>query len=230
MQFDEATHTYTVDGKPYQSVTQWVQTHFKPFDADEVIQKMMASHKWPHSKYHGMEPSAIKALWNENGEQQAALGTAMHADIEKFYDDPDSVQNNSKEWQQFLQFAKDHRHLAPLNKEWRVWDRVVPIAGTIDMVFAHPDGTVSIYDWKRSKEFKHQNPWQKAITPELSYLPDCNISHYRLQLTLYKAIVERNYNLKVRDMYLVRFHPNASGYEKFKVQEVPQVVPMIWGV
>lgn len=227
--FDEPTHTYTVQGNPYQSVTQWVGSHFKPFDADEVIQKMMASRNWPKSKYYGTDPLAIKASWKQNSEEQAALGTALHADIELHYNDPSAVRNVSKEWAHCEQFFRDHQHLEPLRTEWRIWDEHVQVAGTIDMVFRNQDGTVSLYDWKRSKEFKHENRWQNAVTRELSHLPDCNVSHYRLQLTMYKAILERNYDLRVRDMFLVRFHPNAEAYEKLEVKEVPQVVEMVWG-
>ncbi len=227
--FDEPTHTYTVQGKPYQSVTQWVDSHFKPFDADEVIQKMMASRNWHNSKYYGSDPLAIKASWKQNGEEQAALGTALHADIELHYNDPSAVHNTSKEWTHCEQFFRDHQHMTPFRTEWRIWDEQLQLAGTIDMVFRNQDGTVSLYDWKRSKEFKHENRWQNATTPQLSYLPDCNVSHYRLQLTMYKAILERNYDLRVRDMFLVRFHPNAEAYEKLEVKEVPQVVEMMWG-
>lgn len=227
--FDEPNHTYTVHGKPYQSVTQWVDSHFKSFDADEVIQKMMASRHWTRSKWYGNDPASIKASWKQNGEDQAALGTALHADIELHYNKPGTVKNDSKEWIQCERFFLDHGHLTPFRTEWRIWDEQIHVAGTIDMVFRNQDGSVSLYDWKRSKEFKHENRWQNAITPELSHLPDCNVSHYRIQLTLYKAILERNYGLTVRDMFLVRFHPNTDSYEKLEVEEVPQVVEMLWG-
>jgi hypothetical protein len=41
-------------------------------------------------------------------------------------------------------------------------------------------------------------------------LPNTNYWHYSLQLNIYKAIIERKYNKKVRDLYLVRLHPNNT--------------------
>ena len=48
--FDEVPHIYTILGDSnYTSVTTWVHTHFKKFDADKIIGKMMKSKKWPSS-------------------------------------------------------------------------------------------------------------------------------------------------------------------------------------
>ena len=43
----------------------------------------------------------------------------------------------------------------------------------------------------------------------ISHLPDTNFWHYSLQLNVYKAIIERNYNKKVKDLFLIRLHPNC---------------------
>ena len=218
--FVEDTHTYTVNGETYGSVTAWTKQHFQPFDADEVIRKMMASSRWPQSKYHGMEPDVIKASWKDLGDQESAKGTKLHADIEDFYNGHE-IRNESVEWGYFQQFLKDHKHLTPYRSEWRVWDENLKIAGTIDMVFLDPKtGQVCIYDWKRSKEIKTSNRYQRAQTPELSHMDDCNYSHYTLQLNLYKFILERNYGLHVQEMYLICLHPNHSNYQKWPVPDI----------
>ena len=52
--FDEGPHIYNIDGdKSYTSVTKWNHSHFKQFDANLIINKMMRSKKWPKSKYFG---------------------------------------------------------------------------------------------------------------------------------------------------------------------------------
>lgn len=213
MEFDEASHTYKVDGQIYDSVTQWVSKQFKPFDADHVIPKMMASHRWPQSKWYGMTPDEIKAAWDANGKEAADLGTQMHAEIEAYY----KGVSTSVSMAGFDAFVRDHSHLKPFQTEWRIFDRSLKIAGTVDMVFQDGD-KYHLYDWKRCKEFKKYNSFQKSIT--FDDLPDCNVSHYRLQLSMYKLILERNYGIKITDMYLVRFHPNCQGYEKLEVKEV----------
>ena len=90
-----------------------------------------------------------------------------------------------------------------------VWHDELRFAGSIDMVYENPDGTLSIYDWKRSKEIKKTDPWVKFSHTEcIDHLPDTNFWHYSLQLNTYKAILEAKYNKKVTDLYLVCLHPN----------------------
>ena len=88
------------------------------------------------------------------------------------------------------------------------------------MVFENEDGTLQIYDWKRCKEISKTNSWNKfAITECIDYLPDCNYWHYCLQLNIYKYILEKKYNKKVTDLYLVCLHPDNKNknFERIKV-------------
>ena len=59
--FEEGPHVYTIDGdSDFTSVTTWNHSHFPHFNADKIINKMMASPKWPESKYFGMTKWEIK--------------------------------------------------------------------------------------------------------------------------------------------------------------------------
>ena len=116
------------------------------------------------------------------------------------------------------------QHLEPHRTEWMIWDNELKFAGSIDMTFINDDGTIEIYDWKRSVGIKKENSWQSSITPCISHLPDCNFYHYSLQLNTYKALLEKNYNVKIKGMYLVCLHPNKSRYERIKVPNLPQEV------
>jgi hypothetical protein len=51
-------------------------------------------------------------------------------------------------------------------------------------------------------------------------LPDTNFWHYSLQLNTYKAILERNYEKKVTDLYLVQLHPIQDGYRLIKCADL----------
>jgi ATP-dependent exoDNAse (exonuclease V) beta subunit len=228
--FIEDTHTYLIDDKEIPgllSVTTLVHTFFPHFNADEVIVKMMNSKGWVNSKYHGMTPDEIKAEWDKTRDDAADAGTKMHLAIEQFYNskidptipleqDPNVI--NTKEYRHFEQFYKDHSHLVPFKTEWRIFDEELKIAGSIDMIFKDPEneGCIYIYDWKRSKEIKYRNFFQKAHEP-LSYLDDCNYNHYTLQLNVYKYVIEKNYGLKVTELAIVVFHPNNDSYKKILI-------------
>ena len=99
--FDEGPHIYTILGDSnFTSVTTWVHTHFKKFDADMVIGKMMKSKRWPSSPYFGMTVEAIKDKWDKNRDGAASSGTNLHYDIECHYNDIPVV-NDSIEWKYF---------------------------------------------------------------------------------------------------------------------------------
>jgi len=87
IQFEEVTHTYTVDGvrAGWTSCTGFLHHFFGEFDADAVIAKMQSSPKWIESKYYGMTAEEIKALWAAKGKASSEAGTRMHLDIEHFY-------------------------------------------------------------------------------------------------------------------------------------------------
>ena len=220
--FDEPTHVYTIDGdSSYTSVTTKNHSYFKPFNADEIINKMMNSKRWEQNKYYGKSADEIKEEWEKNRNEAAEAGTKMHYDIECYYNN-NHVENNSIEYSYFQKFLEDNKDLVPYRTEWMIWDKDWKLAGSVDMTYENPDGTLMIYDWKRSKEIKKENHWQKSTHPMLSHIPDCNFWHYSLQLNTYKAILEKNYNKKITDMYLICLHPNNSNhsYLEYKVPDM----------
>jgi ATP-dependent exoDNAse (exonuclease V) beta subunit len=247
IKFFEEGHKYCIltdlDSK-YTSVTTWNHHHFPQFNADDVIQNMMKGKNWKEGhKYWGLTPDQIKAQWNSNKDSVAGAGTDLHYEIECFHNDKrfsfeytnkelyeiymadkgKVLENTPLEWQYFINFIKDHQHLKPYRTEWTVYDEDAKIAGSIDMVYENPDGTLSIYDWKRAKLITRINNFNKfALTPIICHLPDSNFWHYALQLNTYKHILETKYNKKITDLFLVRLHPEAEekNYELIKLPDL----------
>lgn len=233
IKFYEKGHKYEVltDKKSkYISVTTFVHSNFPKFNANEVIASMMASKGWgPDHKYWGQTADEIKAGWIKNGTTVSVAGTNLHYKIEcfmnnaqlekgytnkdllKYYEEKEDlnkeIQDIDIEWTYFINFLKDFPDLKPYRTEWKVYDEDIKISGCIDMIYENPDGTLSIYDWKRSKEISTTNNWNKfALTECISHLPDTNFWHYSLQLNIYKTILEEKYNKVIKDLFLVRFH------------------------
>jgi hypothetical protein len=130
----------------------------------------------------------------------------------------------------FMNYVATHAaHFIPYRTEWMVYDEEVRIAGSIDMVYEDPagDGSLMIYDWKRTKEIKKTDSFNKFSTTEcINHLPDTNFWHYALQLNIYKAIIERNYGKKVTTLMLVCLHPDNKNkdYLLFKVPDLHEEV------
>lgn len=231
IQFIEEGHVYIVDGDPttHTSVTTVVHKFYEAFDADKTIRKMMNSKNWKENKYYGMTPEQIKEQWENAGKEASEAGSRLHLDIEMFFDHLASTgeipeyhpEQTPIEFRYFLDFYNDvvRDRLVPYRTEWYVFDEDIGVCGSIDMVFCSPDNPdeLHIYDWKRSKEIKKKNPWQN-MSPPLHYLPDCNYSHYSLQLNLYRRILQEKYGKHVVALRLVILHPDKAGYE---IEEVP---------
>jgi ATP-dependent exoDNAse (exonuclease V) beta subunit len=224
--FDEETHSYTIDGtkKGWISTTQFIHGFFGKFDADEVIEKMMKGRNWNSSnKYWGMTPDQIKKMWDESRDEASSAGTRMHLDIEHYYN-AEPVGNlagdgydplEGTEWKYFTNYEEKYRKVKgfeAFRTEWLVFNEEIKLAGSIDMVYKKPDGTLAIYDWKRSKEIKFENKYQSGLEP-ISHLPDTNYWHYSLQLNVYATVLEKFYGVSVTELALVVIHPNNKNYK-----------------
>jgi hypothetical protein len=247
IQFYEKDHKYVILTEPsvkYTSVTTWNHEHFPKFVADDIITGMMKSKGWKEGhKYWGLTPEQIKAQWNSNKDSVAGAGTDLHYEIECFNNNPylsrgytnkelydlylinnkDTLSLKAIEWQYFINFVKDFPDLKPYRTEWTVYHEDVKISGSIDMIYENPDGTLSIYDWKRAKNITRINQFNKfALPPQICHLPDSNFWHYALQLNTYKAILEQKYGKIVKDLFLVRLHPEAEekNYELIKLPDL----------
>ena len=220
--FDEPTHVYTIDGssKGFCSITKCLTIICGHFDADAVISNMIRSKKWPQSQWFGMTPQEIKDAWAANGKEASEAGTAIHLAIEMYMNgSPETIVpeiKTSVEWQYFTRYwEKDSRRWQPWRTEWEIWDKELLLAGSVDMVFKSlQDNTYAIYDWKRAKEIKMENPFQSGLGP-LSHFPDCNYWQYTLQLNLYRWILEKHYGLKITELALIVLHPNNTSFKRF---------------
>lgn len=131
----------------------------------------------------------------------------------------------SVQWPYFLKYVADHSKLVPYRTEWRIFDEDIKICGTIDMVYLNADGSLSIHDWKSSREIKTHEPVANfrrfSTTPAIGHIPDLNYWHYVLQLNSYKYLLESKYGFRVSEMALVRIHEGADGYELYPVPPIP---------
>jgi hypothetical protein len=243
--FEAGPHLYTIKGlesSAFTSVTTWNHSHFGHFDADAIITQMMKGAKWTQSKYYGQTREEIKAGWETNRDEAASAGTALHYQIECYYNGasvseasvseasvseasvsdasasisqsgPEEV-TKSVEYGYFKNFLKACPDLKPYRTEWMIYHEELRLAGSIDMVYENLDGTLMIYDWKRAKDIVKATAFMKyAVTECISHLPDTNFWHYALQLNTYKAILEEKYGKVVTRLALVCLHPTKKNYE-----------------
>jgi len=210
--FDDKLHRYTYNGDVLQSVTNFVENCFPMFDVEYHAKGVAAR--------QGKPTQEIIAMWERKGQESRERGTEMHNKIEKYYQGISSPEDET--FRLFKMFASKVI-LKPYRTEWAVFDEEFKIAGTIDFV-DYQNGKYTIFDWKRSdKLVANEMPIKASIYKSkglypLEHLEDCPYYHYALQLSLYKFILEKNYNIRVEDLRLGVFHPS---YNKPYVLKIP---------
>lgn len=254
IRFQDEGHIYFIEGMEGHpiSVTTLIHKFFPDFNSDKVIAHMMKSKNWEQSPYFGMTKEEIQQQWKENGEKASALGTAMHNAIEDYINDEAAgkvscgkelqlaesklpifppVPTQTIEFGYFLRFWKELKvgtaDFKAYRTEWLVFDEEKRLAGSIDLVLSNSKGDIIICDWKRSKEIKFNNKYQKGLKV-LSHLEDCNYEHYCLQLNIYRHLLETKYGKKVVGMFLVIFHPNQSQHQLINVPKRQKEIDDIW--
>ena len=211
LQFDEASHTYTYDGRKLVSVTQFLGRFFEPFDGPTIARRVVTN---PRSKYHGRNPDELVAEWEANSRQAREQGTLLHHNIQQQLVDGELRGERSGEFQYFETFmaGKDWR---PLMVEEQVCCPEAGIAGTVDAVFEDSRGDVVVCDWKRAKKMKLDNRWQKA-KPPIQHLDDCDLSKYSLQLSLYRHLLRERLEDRNVSLLLINF---TDRYTEIPIRE-----------
>ncbi len=154
---------------------------------------------------------AIKQKWEENRVTAANKGTWMHFCFEAWLNGCD-VPQDSPEVTLFLEVTRAMKGLTAYRTEWVIFGNDEQLAGCIDFVATNASSNLVLFDWKRTSKIrtKYSNPWRNMLEP-LTHLEDCAGVHYRLQLNIYRYLLQKYYGKKVAGMWVVCTHPENEG-------------------
>jgi len=193
------------------SVTSLVSQFKKPFDAVAQASKSSANKK---SKWFGIPPEEIQAIWKSEAKRADSTGTWYHAQRESDLLALDSITRegvllpiirpltNGE-----IKEAPDQTLVEGIYPEHFVYLKSAGLCGQADRVEV-VNGKVNISDYKTNKEMKTQGykNWEgivSAMSDPIAHLDDCHLIHYTLQLSMYMYIIlKHNYNLKPGKMTL----------------------------
>lgn len=80
---------------------------------------------------------------------------------------------------------------------------------------------------REAKEITAVNGFgENGIGASVLHITHSNFWHYSLQLNVYKAIIERKYGMKVRNLVLVQLHPESptKNYKLFPCADLSEEV------
>jgi len=229
IKFYPEPHIYTIDNVPAPSASTIVSKFFPKFDSYGKAINLSSS-----NPLFGLPVEEIVQIWNNRGLEAANQGTFLHEQIEKYYlKQPFS---KTEEFHLFEQFVQDHSEFEPYRSEWGIFDNRYHIAGTIDLIVKNGNG-FDIYDWKRSKKVVDTfsgspikiDTWGNCGVGNLSSIDDTSYNRYCLQQSLYRYILENNYELKISKMYLVVLYPDYDQYYKVETPYQKENIEYILG-
>jgi hypothetical protein len=206
--FYEENHSYYLDGKTrLTSITKYV-SGFKPeFEKEKISLK--------YAKKHGLSQKEVLESWDKKGKEACDMGTFVHKIFEDYINGNNLITREdypkSKVALLVIEELFVKGGLVPIESEMIVYNN--NFAGQIDCIAKNKEGEYFILDWKTNKEIKTENYWQ-AMTGKYSHLDDCNLNHYSIQLSCYKAMCTE-YNIK--GCYVI--HLDTDGYEIYEVYE-----------
>jgi ATP-dependent exoDNAse (exonuclease V) beta subunit len=227
VQFTADNHSYQINNHTANSVTNILKQFVKPFDS-----KYWADIK---SKQLGVKPEELLSQWEFNAKLSQIKGTIIHSILENklsatefvypeelvlshFGYDPvqDLVQGIMPLVDKFI--ADIDGKMQPIASELIVGDSDYLVGGTIDQIFYNSKSTkLEIWDWKTNKQIKTAANYYH-LAP-IDHIPDSELDHYSLQLSLYKLILQKNTKLEFGDSYLVWFNEANTDYQIFRTKD-----------
>lgn len=212
LQFVEDTHTYSLKSDPgfvFTSSTTFIHHFFEKFDREKIAQNLL---KKP--KYEGITKEELFTDW----EQAASIGTDIHKQLEIYLGNKRKRPKHLKA-KQGVQWIKD-----TLKPDWAVYTEVMiftkelGLSGMMDVLVYNPDTDMyAIVDWKTNKKiYTRSFGGKRGRRGSTADLDDCNFTHYSLQLSLYRYILEEYYGLKVASQVIVHLADNS--YKEYKCE------------
>jgi CRISPR/Cas system-associated exonuclease Cas4 (RecB family) len=173
----------------------------------------------------------VDKLYNKPSKIQQR-GTDIHKEIEEFYSkieivntvsDKPIIKVNKKTNDNFLKFetkriegcrdlsnAFDEKYFFPLYQELKLEDKDKGIRGTVDAVYIHPkDDKLIVIDWKTGKYYKNE------------------MTKYRLELAIYKELIEKNYGKEVGYWGIYFIDADKLFFEEVKQKHIDKMHEII---
>lgn len=184
--FDPATHIYMLGEKTLTSVTTYINQFKTPFDSDKIATS--------YALKHGLDKVELLAKWKREGQVSCENGTAIHQVFENYFITKEILLPGAYPKEEVAaKFIEDFfrtKRLMPVDWEVIVYDD--ELAGQVDCVVKNQNGEYFIIDWKTNKEIS-TNGYNKFMSDPYQSLPDCNHSHYTLQLNIYKTLYKEHH-------------------------------------
>ena len=219
------------------SVTTLLHHSWHPFKELKMSLRIANSKKHRlGDRYYMKDQEQIRAMW----ELERRVGTEVHVQSERMANGQ-TYQHNAKELFLYRWFMRDHPELEWFRTEKYVADKARRICGSADLIFRNKNtGLFYLGDLKTCYELRRQGfcmcqrgceidpdtgtqrgfcyPGGRfkckryGVFPSNSKTDDCNVEHYRQQLTIYRYYFEMNDGLEFYGQGMIGLNARQQDY------------------
>ena len=188
-----------------ETICRHVKALARQHPADEEILAMVS-----------LSDAQIQLLWQEKGDNGASQGTWMHTSFECLLNGG-FVTTCDEEVLLFKKFLEVMSSQEPgivvYRTEWMIYADAENFAGSIDLALKCQNGSLVLVDRKRTQTlWAKGESFGKNMRDCLAHIPDCTLWHYRLQLNVYRCILEKYYGCRISSMFIVGCHPDNGSF------------------
>ena len=237
--FYQSDHHYECKGKPVGiSVTRFIAEYENEFNQQEIAEKCAIK--------QNKSVEEILAEWKYKADFACCKGTTCHEFSQSlwsglkwepmYFDSSEEfVQAVIKIQKQAQNFKKDYEErLEHLIDELPIGSEEYDIASCVDHLFYNKlTGGLVLVDYKTNSTLKGYNDdiknrkYTKKMKVPLQHLDDNAITHYYIQLSIYKFLIEKYTGLKVDEMFIVYMSENIENYEIIPIPYLKKEVEKI---
>ncbi len=240
--FYESDHHYEYKGKRVGiSVTKLIEDYVQPFNEEEVASRV--------AEKNGKSIEEILEQWKTTNEQSCLKGSICHENVQNMFsgtnilfDDKNlseatkiALQRIFQQEKDFYENFKDKFELVANEYVIGSKDNEYDIASAVDSLFINKlTGGLVMIDYKTNtdmykteKYYKSQKKQIPKMKVPLHKLDDTKITHYAIQLSIYKYLLEKYTNLKLEDMFIVWFSELNDNYQIIEIPYLKNEVEMI---
>ena len=233
--FYEDGHYYECKGKRVGiSVTTFIHEFCNEFDAEGMAEKVanrdgktiqQVLDEWAYKRDFSCEKGTTcheyaQHLWSGNEWQFKDFDGSRNYEIAV-----DLIQNQANNFKDDYEERLEH-----LIDELPIGSEEYDIASCVDHLFYNKlTGGLVLVDYKTNSLMDGYNkkPYKKAMKVPLSHINDDSLSHYYIQLSIYKFLIEKYTGLKVDEMFIVYMSENIENYEIIDIPYLKEEVEII---
>lgn len=177
-------HAFEVD---FVSVTTLLKKYFAPFDEKATAEQVAAK--------RGVQSAQVLIEWQMNRDAACRFGTRTHEVCEDVLlgrpirNRPENEKERATFEQGWKYASRVRECMKVVAVEQIVFHNALRIAGTIDFLTKDEYGRYWVLDWKTNKEIRQTNAYGKTGLGPVAHMPECELSKYALQLSIYESIL-----------------------------------------